>query len=166
MVPMDKKTLLLLILGGLIALILGFGGIWLATGGGASSKEDRQAKKEAAAAAKAEKEAKEEALLTATFDMFQLTLPCQRDANGNTPIVHADLQLVVPIKHRLKVEQQASRVRDIIATYLRNHDVAAINKDMEGFKRDIIAQAKSDLDVEISEILVLRFDYDILRARP
>lgn len=163
---MDKKTLLLVIIGALVALILGFGGIWLVMGGASSSKEERHAKKEAAEAAKAEEKAKAEALLTATLDMFQLTLPCQRDANGNTPVVHADLQLVVPIKHRLKVEQQASRVRDIIATYLRNHDVNAINRDMEGFKRDIIAQAKAELEIDIEEILVLRFDYDILRARP
>ena len=163
---MDKKTLLLVILGALVALILGFGGIWLALGGASTSKEDRHADKAAAAAAKAEEKSTAEALLTPTLDMFQLTLPCLRDANGNTPIVHADLQLVVPIKHRLKAEQQASRVRDIIATYLRNHDVTVVNKDMEGFKRDIIAQVRTELEVDIEEILVLRFDYDILRARP
>lgn len=156
---MEKKSLLLLIIGLIVAFVLGFGGIWLAMGGG-QSHQDKQAKDEEVV-----EEHKESATVTATVDMFQLTLPCKRDADGNTPVVHADLQLVVPIKHRLKIEEKASRVRDIIATHLRNTDVTEVNKDMEGFKKEIIRQTKADLDVDIDEILVLRFDYDILRAR-
>jgi len=156
---MEKKSLLLLIIGLIVAFVLGFGGIWLVMGGNQSHKEKKTKDEEVVT------EHQEAAAVTATVDMFQLTLPCQRDAEGNTPIVHTDLQLVVPIKHRLKVEEKASQIRDIIATHLRNTDVTVINKDMEGFKKEIIHQVQTDLNVDIEEILVLRFDYDILRAK-
>ena len=154
---MKTKTLILLIAGVLIAFILGFGGVWFLLGGG----QKDGAKKEPHA-----EKADKDAALTSTMDMFQLTLPCQRNAQGDTPIVHADFQLVVPIKHRLKVEENSSRIRDLIATLLRNSDIEAINSDnLVGFKKDIIRQAHDNLGVDIEEVLVLRFDYDIMKQR-
>ena len=83
---MSTKNLLLLALAVILMFVLGFGGIWLALGG----KQSQDAKKEARAEATQEKEAKKEAALTSTVDLFQLALPCKRNAEGNTPIVHAD----------------------------------------------------------------------------
>ena len=155
---MDKKTTLILAIGIIVAFVIGFGGIWLLLGG----NQTHGAKKEAAT----EEPKKEEASLTSTVDLFQLALPCKRNAEGNTPIAHADFQLVVPIKHRLKIEENASRVRDIIATLLRNSDIEEINRDnLVTFKKQIIQQAKETLGVEIEEVLVLRFDYDILKQK-
>lgn len=145
---MRTKNLLLLALAVIVAVVLGLGGAWLALGGKQTHKP------------------KEEETLTSTVDLFQLTLPCKRNAEGNTPIVHADFQLVVPIKHRMKIEESASRVRDIIATLLRNTDIEEINRDnLVGFKQQIIQKTRETLGVEIQEVLVLRFDYDILRQR-
>lgn len=147
---MRTKNLLLIVLAVIVAVVLGLGGAWLALGG----KQSHDTKE------------KEEETLTSTVDLFQLTLPCKRNAEGNTPIVHADFQLVVPIKHRMKIEESASRVRDIIATLLRNSDIEEINRDnLVGFKKQIIEQTRETLGVEIQEVLVLRFDYDILRQR-
>ena len=157
---MNIKTLALIGVGAALTFILGFGGVWLLLG---DSAHDKKAHAEAAEEEHAP--AEEAANLTATVDFFQLTLPCKRDAEGNTPIVHADFQLVVPLTHRIRIEEQSSRLRDLIATHLRNSEVESINRDMERFKREIIRQARQDLDVEIAEILVLRFDYDILRAK-
>lgn len=159
---MNKKTLLFLVIGVIVAFALGFGGIWLVLGG----NQHHGAKKEAAAEESYDKESKKEAALTSTVDLFQLALPCKRNTEGNTPIVHADFQLVVPIKHRIKIEGNTSRVRDIIATLLRNSDIAEINRDnLVSFKKQIIQQSHETLGVEIEEVLVLRFDYDILRQK-
>jgi flagellar basal body-associated protein FliL len=157
---MDKKTILILVISIIVAFALGFGGIWFLLSG----NQSHEAKKE-----NVEKESKkdqEKAALTSTVDLFQLALPCKRNAEGDTPIVHADFQLVVPIKHRMKIEENTSRVRDIIATLLRNSDINEINSDnLVGFKKQIIRQSKETLGVEIEEVLVLRFDYDILKQR-
>lgn len=154
---MKTKTLIFLIIGILVAFALGFGGVWLLLGG-----DQSHAPKKEAHAEKADKEV----ALTSTMDLFQLTLPCQRNAQGDTPIVHADFQLVVPIKHRLKAEENTSKIRDLIATLLRNSDIETINADnLTGFKKDIIRQVHDTLGVDIEEILVLRFDYDIMRQK-
>lgn len=159
---MNKKTLLFLAIGVFVAFVIGFGGVWLVLG----NNQHHGAKNEAAEKAPQGNKSKQEASLTSTVDLFQLVLPCQRNAEGNTPIVHADFQLVVPIKHRLKIEENTSRVRDIIATLLRNSDINAINSDnLVGLKKQIIQQAHDSLGVEIEEVLVLRFDYDILRQK-
>ena len=159
---MDKKTLLILIISVLVAFALGFGGIWFLVGG--TQKPDE--KKDARAEAREEKTAKKEATLTSTMDLFQLTLPCKPIANGGIPLVHADFQLVVPLKQRIKIEDNASRLRDIIATLLRNSDINEINRDnLVGLKQQIIKQSKEMLGIDIEEILVLRFDYDILKQR-
>lgn len=145
---MRTKNLLLIVLAVIVAVVLGLGGLWLTLGG------------------KHTQAPKEEETLTSTVDLFQLTLPCKRNAEGNTPIVHADFQLVVPLKHRMKIEESSSRVRDIIATLLRNTDIEEINRDnLVGFKQQIIQKTRESLGVEIQEVLVLRFDYDILRQR-
>jgi len=159
---MDKKTLIILIVSVLIAFVLGFGGIWFLMGG----TQKAESKKEVRAEAREEKAAKKEAGLTSTMDLFQLTLPCKPNADGSTPMVHADFQLVVPLKQRMKIEDNSSRLRDIIATLLHNSDINEINSDnLAGFKQQIIKQSKETLGVEIEEILVLRFDYDILKQR-
>lgn len=156
---MNKKTLIFLVIG-IIVLVLGLGGFWLMFGGG----HHRDAEKEALA--KESKKEKEEAALTSTMDLFQLTLPCKRNEQGDTPIVHADFQLVVPVKYRLKVEENTSKIRDIIATLLRNSDINEVNSDnLVSFKKQIIQQARETLGVEIQEVLVLRFDYDILKQK-
>lgn len=155
---MQKKTLVLVVIGAIIALASGFGGIWFLLNGNQSGADRRETRADARA------QNKDSAAMTATVDLFQLKLPCKRDAEGNTPIVHADFQLVVPIRHHFKIKENASRLRDIIATLLRNSDVTAINSDMESFKTEIMRHARSELSVEITEILVLHFDYDILRT--
>jgi flagellar basal body-associated protein FliL len=164
---MKPKILIMLVVGVLVAFVLGFGGIWLVMGGNShetkAEKETQLDKHEKAA--EASKDAKE-AALTSTMDLFQLTLPCKRNAQGDTPVVHADFQLVVPVKHRLKVEENTSRIRDIIATILRNTDIETINSDnLVTFKKDIIKQAHDVLGVDIEEVLVIRFDYDIMRQK-
>lgn len=154
---MNLKTLLLLIVAVIIAFVLGFGGIWFFLGGKQSHAPDKKPQ--------AEKHDKE-AALTGTMDLFQLTLPCKRNAQGDTPVVHADFQLVVPLQQRIKVEEKASRIRDIIAGLLRNSDVEAINADnLVGFKKEIIRQSQEELGVDIQEVLILRFDYDIMKQR-
>jgi len=159
---MDKKTLLLLIIGIIITFVLGFGGVWLLLGGDQPQKE----KKENPSAAHKEKDSKKEAMLTSTVDFFELSLPCKTTAEGNTPIVHADFQLVVPLKYRVKIETNTSRVHDIIATLMRNSDVNEINRDnLAGLKQQIIDETKKSLGVEINEVLVQRFNYDILKLR-
>lgn len=156
---MNKKTLLLLSITLIAAFALGFGGIWFMLADKPQNEEHQGSSTTGSI-----KEQTSPAL-TATVDFFQLILPCKRDAEGNTPIAHADFQMVVPIAHRLRIEEKASRLRDIIATLLRNSEVDAIHRDMEGFKQEIIRRSRQELDVEITEILVLRFDYDILRAK-
>lgn len=157
---MSIKNLILIVVAAVITFVLGFGGIWFMLNGSHSGNKQHETP-----AAETEHD-NESTALTSTVDLFQLTLPCKRDAEGNTPIVHADFQLVIPIKHRLKIEENDSRVRDIIATLLRNSDIAEINRDnLVGLKKQIIQQAKNNLNVEIEEVLVLRFDYDIIRAR-
>lgn len=154
---MKTKTLIFLVVGIIVAFVLGFGGVWLLLGGNQPSAPKKETHAE-----KSDKEA----ALTSTMDLFQLTLPCKRNAQGDTPIVHADFQLVVPIKHRLKTEENSSRIRDLIATLLRNSDIEIINADnLAGFKKDIIRQAHETLGVDIEEVLVLRFDYDIMRQK-
>lgn len=154
---MNIKTLLLLVVAVLVAFVLGFGGIWFYLGGNQSQAPEKKPH--------AEKHDKE-ATLTGTMDLFQLTLPCKRNAQGDTPVVHADFQLVVPLQQRMKVEEKASRIRDIIASLLRNSDVDAINADnLVGFKNEIIRQTREALGVNIQEVLILRFDYDIMKQR-
>jgi flagellar basal body-associated protein FliL len=153
---MDKKTLAILLVSLIVAFVVGFGGIWVLFGNQSSHPTKHP---------HAEKHSKD-TTLTSTIDLFNLTMPCQRNANGDTPVVHADFQLVVPISQRLKVEENTSRISDLIATILRNSDIAQVNNgDLIDLKQKIIDQTRDSLGVEITEVLVLRFEYNILKQK-
>lgn len=154
---MDKKLLILLAIGVLVALLLGVGTAWWLTRGDATADEP------AARSERAERSTLKE---TGTIDLFGLVLPGRQSADGNTAIVRADLQIVVPLRQRIEVEHQTSKIRDIIATILRNSDVPEINRDgLVGFKQQVTAEVRRQLGIEIREILVLRFSYDIVSMR-
>jgi hypothetical protein len=157
---MDKKTLLFLVIGVLVAFLAGFGGIWFMLD---SSQAGKSPPENPASGGVQKKDAG--VMATSTFDLFQLNFPCKADAEGNTPMVHADFQLVVPIRHRIKVEENSSRLRDMIATLARHSDVSLVYHDVDWFKKQIIAQARETLGIEIENVLILRIDYDIIPKR-
>ena len=151
---MDKKLIALLAIAALITMSLGAGlAYWYTTSTtvaphspSRSDRPERSTLKE-----------------TGTIDLFGLVMPGRQDADENTAIVRADLQIVVPLRYRLKVEKETPKIREIIASILRNSDVPEINRDgLVGFKQQIIHEVRRQLGIEISEILVLRFSYDII----
>lgn len=152
---MDKKLLFPLVVGVMTALALGLGSaLWLAGDAPAESEGE-------------ERPSRNRLKETGTIDLYGLVMPGRCTAEGNTPIVRADLQIVVPLRHRIKVENQTSKIRDIIAGILRNSDVPQINRDdLVGFKQQIAAEVRRQLDIEITEVLVLRFSYDIVSMNP
>lgn len=152
---MDKKLLLSLIVGVLTALAIGLGSFWWLAEAPPAEPES------------SERPSRNRLKDTGTIDLFGLVMPGSRTAEGNTPIVRADLQIVVPLRHRIKVEKQTSKIRDIIAGILRNSDVPQINRDdLVGFKQQIAVEVRRQLNIEITEVLVLRFSYDIVSMNP
>lgn len=154
---MDKKLIALLAIGALIAMSLGAGlAYWYSATEGERSQ----------APVRGDRPQRSTLKETGTIDLFGLVMPGRQSADGNTAIVRADLQIVVPLRHRLEVEHQTSKIRDIIAGILRDSDVPEINRDgLVGFKQQIIEEVRRQLGIEIREILVLRFSYDIIYMR-
>ncbi len=155
---MNKKSLILLAVGVLVVSLLGLGGLWFLLGDKSSD-----VKKQAVTNPAPEQET---AKLTSIVELFQINMPCKRNAQGNTPVVHTDLQLLVPIKYRIKAEESMPRIRDIIGTILRNSEINDINSDnLVGFKKQLIAEIDQQLGIKVQEVLVLHYDYDVMRQR-
>ena len=128
---MNKKTLILLIIGVFMTCAIGLGALWYFLG-------EKPVEKGHVAAPKVEP-AKETAALTSLVEVFQISMPCKPNVQGNTPVVHADFQLLVPIKYRLKTEESTPRIRDIIGSILRNSNIDDVNSDnLVRFKQQLI----------------------------
>lgn len=155
---MDKKLVILLAIGTLMALTLGFAAVWWLVGGEPAEKKT--------AAARSEQKSRGTEVGNATVDLFGMVLPGKQTAEGDTAVVRADLRFVIPFKYSIQMERQTSKVRDIIATILRNSYVAELNRDsLVGFKQQIVNEVRRQLGIEITEILVLRFSYDVVSLR-
>ena len=156
---MNKKTLILLIAGVFLTCALGLSALWYFLG-------DKQDDKKVHVAAPKEEPAKETAAMTSVVEVFQINMPCKPNEQGNTPIVHADFQLMVPLKYRLKAEESTGRIRDIMGTILRNSEINDVNGDnLVHFKQQVIDQVQQDLGIKIEEVLVLNYSYDMMRKR-
>lgn len=155
---MNKKLLILLVAGTVIAMSLGLAVVWWSMGSEPAGGKS--------AAARHEQESRDTQAATTTVDLFGLVLPGRQTAEGDTAVVRTDLQLVIPFKYKIQLESQTSKVRDIIATILRSSDVAELNRDsLVGFKQQIVNEVRRKLGIEITEILVLRFKYDVVSLR-
>lgn len=107
------------------------------------------------------------AQLVSKVEVFNMTLPCKPEVNGAIAVAHADLVITVPIKHRVRIEQNGSKLRDIISTVFRSNGLAELNadSDLNTIKMQIAQAAQTQLKLDIEEILFLRFEYDVLEPR-
>jgi hypothetical protein len=148
-------------------LILGFTALIAISGSAMGAFYFLKVAPEAAENERHARRALKAASLTSKVEVFNMTLPCRREPDGSVPIAHADLVIEVPIRHRVQIEKNGSKLRDIISGVFRSTDLAALNTDtdLSGIKAEITRHARQRLDIPIVEILFLRFEYDVLEPK-